>query len=295
MNYLKVIFSLLLAAYLAVALTVAASEGDDMVCSDVKIHVEPTAGADGFVTVDEITAELDSFPAKARGTALSSINTQAMRRSLLSLDKLEDASVVRYTDGTIHIWVKPIVPVARVFDGADSYYVNRTGKRVQASARFRKSVPLIRGHFDPADSAFTPLSLLPLIDYIAADSVWNTYITMIEVKDSQNIILVPTIRNHVINIGSTKGLDNKFQRLQTFYSRVLYSQGWEKYDTLSLKWDGQLVATKRHRRGADMPVSSFDDDEAVSVDAMLVGDSVAPGQSIPGMKAHSEKPIPAAG
>lgn len=27
---------------------------------------------------------------------------------------------------------------------------------------------------------------------------------------------------------------------------------------------------------------------------MLAGDDVAPGQTIPGMKAHSEKPIPAA-
>lgn len=290
---LTITFSIILMVYLAVAFAVSANEEPARgYCKGISVDVTPTPGAEGFVTAGEIGRELDNLPEQASKTPVGDINTQAIHRRLLAMDKLEDASVVRYTDGSIRITVKPIVPVARVFDGRESYYVNRTGKRVKAGPRFRKSVPLVKGHFEAGDTSFTPLHILPLLDYIASDSVWNSYVSMIEVKGPKDIILIPAIRNHVINLGDCRDLPDKFDRLGTFYRNVLRSQGWEKYDTLTLKWRGQIVTTKRHRRAPEMPIQSFDEDESVSIDAMLAGDNVAPGRTAPGQKAHSDTPIP---
>lgn len=295
-KYLKIIFSVMLAAYLVVAFSMTARENDDDICKEMSITVEDADGDTGvsrFVTPAELARELDDLPSNAKGIALANINTQDIRRRLLDLDKIEDAEVVRYSDGSIRIHVTPIVPVLRVFDGPSSYYVNRAGKRVKASARYHKNVPMIQGHFDPSDTVFTPMSLMPLVNFIASDSVWNSYISMIKVKSPTDILLIPNIREHVINIGSTDRLREKLDNLQLFYSKVLVKQGWEKYDTISLKWNGQIVATKRHRRAPDVPVISREDDETVAIDAMLAGDNVAPGQTVPGQAAHSEKPIPA--
>ena len=296
-QYLKILFSLMLFTYLVIAVTVTANEKDDDMCKGMTVTVLDADGMDEdarqFVTPRELSRELDGLPERAGEIALANINTQDIRRRLLSLDKIEDASVVRYTDGTIRVTVTPIEPVLRVFDGSSSYYVNRTGKRVASSARYHKNVPVIQGHFDASDTTFTPLSLMPLVSYIASDSIWNSFIGMIKVKSPTDILLIPNIREHVINLGPPVDFERKLADLRTFYSKVLVRQGWEKYDTLSLKWNGQLVATKRHRRAADVPVVSHDDDEAVPIDAMLAGDNVAPGQTVPGQKAHSEKPIPA--
>lgn len=294
-RYLKVIFSLMLAAYLVIALAMTASEPDLQQCTAFEITV---VGEDGgsqraFVTSGELARELDSLPSKAAGMALANINTQEIRRHLLSLDKIEDAEVVRMTDGTIRVKATPIIPVARIFDGGSSYYINRAGKKVSADARYHKDVPVIEGRFDYPDSVFSPASLLPLLSYIASDSVWNSYVSMIKVKSPTDIIIVPVIREHVVNIGAPEGFDDKFARLKKFYSEVLPKQGWEKYDTLSLKWRGQLVATKRHRAVREEDIVRYDDDEAVDTGTMLAGDDVAPGQTIPGVQAHSEKPIPA--
>lgn len=295
-RYLKILFSALLLCYLIVALTVTAREPDDALCTGMTITVKDNGShgaAERFVSPAEIARELDSLPSRARDIALSNIPTQDIRLRLLDLDKIEDASVVRYTDGSIRIEVTPIEPVLRVFDGSDSYYVNRAGKRVKASARYHKNVPIVEGHFDSSDTLFTPLSLLPLVNRITGDSLWNSYIGMIKVKSPNDVLLIPNIREHVINLGAPVDIDSKLERLRIFYSRVLPRQGWEKYDTLSLKWKGQLVASKRHHRGPDLPVISHDDDEAVSIDAMLAGDNVAPGQGLPGHEANNEKPIPA--
>lgn len=293
-RYLKIIFSSLLAVYLVIALTVTAQQPDTTACRGVEIIVEDIDGQpQRFVTEAELARELDSLPSKAPGIAVANINTQSIRRHLLDLDKIEDAQVVRMTDGTIRIKATPIVPVARIFDRGESYYINRTGKRVSADARYHKDVPIIEGHFEYADTCFTPSSLLPLLSYISSDSVWNSYISMIKVKSPNDIILVPVIREHVINLGSPSNLDDKFARLKKFYSEVLPLQGWEKYDTLNLKWKGQLVASKRRRAAAKVETVKYDDDESVDTGTMLAGDDVAPGQTVPGAKAHSEKPIPA--
>ncbi|MDE5988115.1 MAG: hypothetical protein K2H17_01825 [Duncaniella sp.] len=293
-RYLTIISSLLLVAYLVIALTVTANEADMEPCRGMEITIAGTDGNRHFVTAAELSRELDSLPDKAAGMALGNINTQQIRRRLIEMDKIEDAEVVRYTDGTIRITATPIIPVARIFDEGESYYINRAGKRVKADARFHKDVPVIEGHFDPSDSVFTPESLLPLLNYISNDSVWNSYISMIKVKSPRDIILVPVIREHVINFGAPAHFDDKFSRLKKFYSKVLPLQGWEKYDTLSLKWKGQLVATKRRRAPQKVETVQYDDDESVDTGTMLAGDDVAPGQTIPGMEAHNEKPIPAA-
>ena len=46
------------------------------------------------------------------------------------------------------------------------------------------------------------------------------------------------------------------------------------------------------RRYVALVWGNFDEDEAVSIDAMLAGDGVAPGQAVPGVEANSERPIP---
>ncbi len=283
----------MLMAYLVIALTLSAGEADNDVCRGVHISVSDSDAGRQFVSAEELAHEIDDLPEKAKGMPLACINTQEIRRALLELDKVEDAHVVRMTDGSIHITAQPIVPVARIFDNGKSYYINKIGKRVSANARYHKDVPVIDGHFDPADTLFTPQSLLPLINYIANDSVWSNFISMVKVKSPTDIILVPNIREHVINIGAPSHFDDKFSRLKRFYTEVLPKQGWEKYDTLSLKWRGQLVATKRKRHSAPVEFVKYEDEEAVDTGTMLAGDDVAPGQTMPGKQAHSEKPIPA--
>ncbi len=284
----------MLFVYLVIALTLTATESDTDLCRGVNITVNNSDSAGKqFVSAEELAHEIGDLPQKAKKMTLASINTQDIRRTLLSLDKVEDVQVLRLTDGTIDITAQPIIPVMRVFDNGKSYYINKDGKRVSANARYHKDVPIVEGHFDPADTLFTPQSLLPLINYIASDSIWNSFISMVKVKSPNDIILVPVIREHVINIGSPDNFDDKFSRLKKFYTEVLPRQGWEKYDTLTLKWRGQLVASKRKRHSAPVESVKYEDEDAVDTGTMLAGDNVAPGQTMPGIEAHSETPIPA--
>ncbi len=291
-RYVPIVLSVILAAYLVVTIFMTAHAGDDMRCTGMTVTVNDDS-PHPFVTAAELMRELDSLPALASGMYMREINPQAIKRTLMAIDKIEDVSVETFTDGKIEIKVTPIIPVARIFDGDRSYYINRSGKRVAATARYHKDVPVIAGHFPETDTLFTPESLLPLVDFIAADSLWSRFVTMIEVKSPADVVLIPAIRDHVILLGSPDGLKDKFHRLNRFYTEVLSRRGYDAYDTISLKWSGQIVATRRKKNLDPIRALGLDDDEAVDTTVMLTAENVAPGRTLPGQQAHSEKPIPA--
>ena len=268
---LRCIVSIVLIAYIIMAVVWSRMQASAAMCSGVEIVVNDSLRS-RFVTGKEIAREIGDLPRYADSTLLSDINIDSIERILSTIDKIEDVNCVLTTSGKIRISVNPLQPVARVFDGDKSYYINKNGKRISATARYHSDVPVITGHFD---SVFQPGDLLPLVNYLSADSAWNSLVTYIKAESPRNIILIPLIHGHVINIGDMENLDNKFYRLTRAYKEVLPVKGWDYYDTLSVKWRGQLVATRRAKRlhQAIDPVDYEAEQEAPDIGTMLSGDS----------------------
>lgn len=212
----------------------------------------------GFVTPEEITDELfATLGDSIQKHAYTDLDLSRLQTHLRSLDKIESAEVVRLSNDSLRVRVRPMKPVARVWGNGKSYYVNREGKRIAASSKYRIDVPQIVGNFDPQRNPVT--SLLPLLDFLHSRPQFEQMVTMINASDSLNILLVPAIRGHVINLGSIDNVDNKLSRLQTFYKKVMPVKGWDHYDTISLKWDGQIVATRRHGKLPDLSVKIIEE------------------------------------
>ncbi len=285
--------AILAGIYMVGAFAVTNYAGQFEVCKGMRIEVEDEGGLN-FVSAREISKELGTLPERTPGMRMADINTELITRKLQSIDKIEEVSVVKTSDNRILIRVVPLIPVARVFSDNGSYYINKDNKRISASARYTMDVPLISGNFPPGDSLFTPASLLPLIDWLGKNRKWGDLVTMIKVDSPHDIILVPAINGHVINIGEPRDFENKLSRINRMYTEVLPVKGWNYYDTLSVKWAGQVVATRRVKPVAPAAAPVDEDDDVTDLSTMLAAEGVAPGQTIPGRKAHNEKPIPAA-
>lgn len=251
---------ILLAFYLLVSVAWSRFQAREEKCAGLEndcVEVIDPEGL-GFVTAEELTAELfASLPDTLTSIAYSDLDLAAMQEHLRSLDKIEAAEVVRLSDDRLRVSVKPMKPVARIWPlHGRSYYVNRAGKRIAASSKYRIDVMPVTGRFD---SLRSELVLLPLLDHLASRPSLEQMISMVNATDTNNIILVPAMRGHVVNLGRPDNIADKIARLETFYRRVLPVKGWEFYDTLSLKWDGQLVATRRHGKMPDLSVKIIDE------------------------------------
>ncbi len=131
-------------------------------------------------------------------------------------------------------------------------------------------MPVISGNFD---SIHSPASLIPLVECLHSDPQWNAITSQVMVDPhTRDIILVPLIRGHVVNLGDTSDIPDKLTRVMTMYRKVMPIKGWEYYDTISVKWAGQVVATRR-AKSIPEPAIRFDqegDIEEEDINSMLV-------------------------
>ena len=242
------------------------SQGE--LCTAIEVQVI-NADSTAFVTPQGVLNDLKSQGVKIVGKHMRDINASKIEEALKKSPYLENADLVKCQDGKVLIRVSQLVPVLRVFDGERSYYVNRAGKRMEATSNYHCDVPVVQGHFT---SKYPATRLLPLIDYVEGDSLLHSLVTMYQVRDTNNIIIVPNFSGHVINLGHADDFVNKFAKLKLFYSEVLPKKGWNTYDTISLKWNHQIVATRRIKAVEQVIEYDPDDDEqAPDIQTMTTG------------------------
>ncbi|MDE6383803.1 MAG: cell division protein FtsQ/DivIB [Paramuribaculum sp.] len=288
--------TVLVAAYLVTVTILSHNATEKRMMGNILITIHDTSELK-FVTPEGLSRELGNLPQLQGRIPLSRLNLDSIERSLQALDKIEHVSVNILSNGKLLIDVYPMRPVARIFpltqkETNDSYYINRRGKQMRADARYHLDVPVIVGDFGPATLPAT--SLLPLLDMIAADSLWSSMVSMIKVTSPTDIFLVPMVRGHVVNLGDTLNLADKLSRVKAMYRRVMPVHGWEYYDTISVKWDGQIVATRRDKSLPDpFIITEEENPEEVDASTMMVGGDVNAGQAVRGAPINPDMVIPA--
>jgi cell division protein FtsQ len=219
----------------------ARGKAADQICTGIDIEIL-NADSSVFVTREGILSELEKTNIRVKGKPMWQINSDRIEEALEHSEYLENVDCIKSQDGKVVVRASQLVPVLRVFDGNNSYYVNCRGKRMSATASYHVDVPVVEGHFT---KKFPPTRLLPMIGYVEGDSALHALVTMYCFKDSNDIFIIPSIFGHVVNMGSADNFESKFKKLKLFYSKVLPVQGWLTYDTISVKWDHQIVATRR--------------------------------------------------
>ncbi len=253
-SVLSCILSLILLAYMVVSISWAVESAQGSLCSGVTILVD-SAGSK-FVSVKDIAREMDVSSGKYDNARLGTLNTDSIETRLNKNDKIETANCVILSDGRLLVEVVPMLPIARFFENGESFYINRDGKRITADRTYHMDVPLVIA--ERGDSTFSDTSLIPLLNAIKSDSTWNALVSAIKITPNRDIIIIPMIRGHVINFGDTSNVQNKLARLRTMYKKVFPAKGWDYYDTLSVKWSGQVVATRRTKKMTE-PLIKYDE------------------------------------
>ena len=268
---IRCLLSVVLMCYLAFALFVANDMAAREMCAGIDIKVLQEEGLRKFVSGGEVRRLLDEWGLGDVKRPVATIDLQEIEDRLNSIVNIEHATAERLANRKVRVSVTPMIPVARVFDINGSYYINRSGKRLTANHRFRLDVPVITGHFDSINNA---VSLIPLVERLANNPDWNAIVAQISIDPkNHDVILVPMIRGHVVNLGDTSDIDNKLERVMLKYHNFLPLKGWNYYDTISVKWGGQVVATRRQKKIAE-PLIRFDQEgdetEIEDVNSMLV-------------------------
>ena len=286
MKIVRYIILLIISALLVWGVFWARNKASAQLCKSIDVVIENNEKA-SFVTPQGVINDLQKMNFKIVGLPMWQINSDSIERALSKSQFLESAQCVKGQDGVFQIKVKQLIPVLRVFDGEDSYYVNREGKRIPATVNFFTDVPIVEGHFT---KGFGPEKLLPMVDYVNADSTLANIVTMYKYRDPQNIMIVPCFNGHVVNMGSVDHYKEKFRKLLLFYRKVMPEKGWNTYDTISVKWNYQVVATLAKKKAVPtFQYDNEDEDPADDIETMTTTDDMRP-KTTEKKPAESEKP-----
>ncbi len=271
-NILRWIILVTLLGYVGCIWVWARAEAERNSCKGVIVAMGDK-GLSDTITVKGVKSELMKYPRKIVGARLATINTLDIEKYLMRLNNFENVSCFLSTAGVLNVRITPMIPEIRVFDGNSSYYVNKDGKRINSNAQFYADVPVVCGHFS---AGMPPQSVLPVVRFVRQDPVLSQLVAMYEVVDADNIMLIPRVAGHIINLGDTTRLDEKRRMILTAYHNIIPYKGWNEYDTISVKFKGQIVATRRNKTPL-YPIETFLEEEDPE-DATLPTEGVAAGQ-----------------
>lgn len=243
--FLKISAIVLLVGYLAASLYFFGDSDRNRRCEVFEITVADSAECD-LLTSDDLRAYLAEVGLLPEGKSMKQINTEQIEQYVREIDLLRDVKCYHKRNGDVYLSVRQRRPVVRVIsDEGDNYYLDSEGNRIAVDEMFIDYLPLVLGCNDDTLSA---RDLLPMIGYITAHPFWNAQVEHIYISPSHEVSLFPRVGNHTILLGSPRNYEDKLTRVLALYEQVLPRIGWAAYDTISVKFDGQVVCTRKNKK-----------------------------------------------
>ena len=177
-------------------------------------------------------------------------DASAIRKDKLDLNKLEKAvssdpmveksEVFVTIDGVLKAVVKQKTPIARVFDGKRSFYIDYKGNTMPLSANFTARVPLVLGVIRKQNSE----ALAELFRKIYDDEFLKKNIIAIQIMPSGSLKMLNRNFDYQIDFGGAKNVDAKFRNYKAFFQKAVVDSSLYKYRKIDLRFTQQVICTK---------------------------------------------------
>lgn len=194
------------------------------------------------------TIRTDGDESSIIGLNINDINTTRLETKLTKNKQLSEARVYNDLMGNIYIKVKQREPILRLYRyNGVNYYVDKYGVKFGLSTSFAAHVPIANGNvferFNPGDTvySFVAKELYKIATYVDKKPFWKAQIEQIFVTRDNEFILIPKVGNHQIIFGDAQELEVKFEKLFVFYKEGLNRVGWNKYKSIDVRFDDQIV------------------------------------------------------
>jgi cell division protein FtsQ len=227
------------------------------VCKGYDITIKGERTKDFFIDNGDIAGML-KYAAKKnlKGEPKSSINLGEIETSLEKNPWIKDAQLYFDNKGLLHVSVIEREPVARIFtSGGRSFYLDANNYAMPLSEKGIAQVPVFTGFPDKREWSKTDSVLVQDINttavFINGNPFWKSQVAQINIVPDcgagcWQFEMTPVVGNHIVKLGNGKGIDKKMNRLFVFYKQVLAKTGFDKYKIIDVRFNGQVVGTKRH-------------------------------------------------
>jgi len=218
----------------------------------VEASVIPLPGGDKLISETDVRqALIRSFGTGIENTELKNLEVELMERTLEEDPFVLDAEAYIDQRNVLHVQVQQREPILRILDNnGGNYYLDKNGVKMPPSKNFAARVLVATGNITPYTAEFKSKKRNSLKDIfyitqtILADDFLSSFIQQIHVNNAGEFTLIPLIGDQKIILGSARKLEDKLDRLKVFYKNGMPYTGWQVYESINLKYNGQVVCRR---------------------------------------------------
>jgi cell division protein FtsQ len=200
------------------------------------------------------------------GLPIGVVNLNALEKNLQSIKWVKHAEMFLDNQQALQIKIEQRIPIARIFTASgSSFYIDKEGWRLPLKQLTVLRLPVFTGFPSDQEKLSTPDSLLlkdilHFTNAIQQDSFFMAQVAQINIASNGDFEMIPSLGDHVVLMGTAENIEDKLNRLFSFYKQVWVQSGVNAYQVLDCRFDHQIVALKKGMQPIQFSASILADD-----------------------------------
>ncbi|WP_421920627.1 cell division protein FtsQ/DivIB [Marinifilum sp.] len=236
-----ILFWILLLGYLFVSFSFVNDKKGAIILHEIKVKIKDSLDS-GFVCFKDVEKIVKKEYPDWKGNSVYAINKEILEEKINQVPYVKKSEVYSSLAGNLVVEIHQRNPIVRVLHG-HGYYIDEEGKKMPLSTKFTSRVLVVSG---AVNEQLIKEELFDLVKFITNDEFWRSQITQIHVTSGKEYILVPRVGAHKIELGRVDHYQKKFKKLYALYTNGFSKTGWNKYKRINLKYENQVVCTKKN-------------------------------------------------
>ncbi len=239
---LSILAVLAFAGYLVYSAVAMTDRHEDIrICRGIDLHISDSLDY-GLIDGDMVTSLLQERGLDPVGLSLDRIDIEGIESVLLRHPLVGRAQCYKTAGDMLRINISGKVPLVRVLNNrGQDFYVDSRGE-ILTQHSLAVQLPVATGYID---RKFASGDLLDVVNAIDRSEFWKAQVEQINVTREGQIELVPRVGDHLLILGTAQDVEDKLKRLENFYRKGLDNVGWNKYRSISVAYENQVVCKKR--------------------------------------------------
>lgn len=206
-----------------------------------------------FVSTADIKTFLDKGMGSLVGLPLDSIDLVKVENVINGKSAVLKSEAFVTKDGKLNINVTQRRPIVRFHKSNGGFYADAEGCLFPLQSSYASHVQVIDGHIPlKADAGHKGIienpderlwfeRIMNLVNYIEGHRYWKDMIVQIHVNKDGDIVIVPRSGKEKFIFGQAVSVDEKFEKMNRYYTCIVPDKGVDRYREVDLRFDGRII------------------------------------------------------
>ncbi len=237
---IKALIAVAITCYMLFALTVIPSFSNDGSCKGVLVELSDNSLE--AISREDIIDILEKDSIDPSGKGMDEFLCRDIEEKIGEISLIKECQVYKSIGGYVNIEISCREPIIKIFDkNGEAYCMDSEGNIIYGIQK-ALHLPVASGYIEK-ESAVDDLQ--EVATAISRSSFWSAQIEQVYINEKKEIILIPRVGDHIIELGTSTDADKKLKKLYIFYTQTLNIVGWNKYNKINIEFADKIVCTKR--------------------------------------------------